>query len=292
VARPSRVERLAPLVFVLLWSTGFVVARYATDDAGPLTFLAVRMVIATTVLWVLAGATRAPAITTTAAKWAAVSGLGMHAMYLGGVFLAISWGMPAGISALIAGLHPVITTVSARFLLSERLHPLQWLGVVLGFTGVVVVVVDRLSRGGAGLTTGALIAAALSVLGMVFGTLVQRRHGVGMPLLRGTAVQYASSAAVLCVGAAVHEGFRFEVTTRSMFAMAWAVGVLSMASVLIMLWLLQHQAAAKVSSLFFLTPALSALEGAILFGERFSGLAMMGLAAALVGVALTLRAGV
>jgi drug/metabolite transporter (DMT)-like permease len=275
---------------VLLWSTGFVVARYATEDSGPLTFLAIRMVIASGVLWLLAAATRAPGISRPAARWAAVSGFGMHALYLGGVFLAISWGMPAGISALIAGLHPVITTVSARFLLAERLHPLQWLGVALGFSGVAFVVADRLSQHGGDLSGGALVAAALSVLGMVFGTLVQRRHGVGMPLVRGTAVQYSSSAVVLCIGAAIHEQFRFDVTTRSVFAMAWAVGVLSMASVLIMLWLLQHQAAAKVSSLFFLTPALSALESAVLFGERFSGLEMMGLVAALVGVALTLRA--
>jgi len=284
-----RAEQLAPLVFVLLWSTGFVVARYATDDAGPLTFLAVRMVIAAGVLWAVAAATRAPSIGAHTARWVALSGLGLHALYLGGVFLAISWGMPAGISALIAGLHPVITTVTARFVLAERLHPLQWLGVALGFAGVSFVVVDRLRHNAVGLSGGALTAAAISVMGMVMGTLLQRRHGVTMPLLRGTAVQYSSSAVVLCLGAAVHEGFRFDVTTKSLFALAWAVGVLSMASVLIMLWLLQHQAAARVSSLFFLTPALSALEGAILFGERFSGLEMMGLVAALCGVALTLR---
>ena len=267
-----------------------MVARYATDDAGPLTFLAVRMVIAAVVLWVLAKATKAPAIGLHTARWVALSGLGLHAMYLGGVFLAISWGMPAGISALIAGLHPVITTVTARFVLAERLQPLQWLGVGLGFAGVSFVVVDRLHNHAVGLSAGALIAAAVSVLGMVMGTLVQRRHGVTMPLLRGTTVQYTSSAVVLCIGAVVHEGFRFEVTTKSVIAMAWAVGIMSMASVLIMLWLLQRQAAAKVSSLFFLTPALSALEGAILFGERFSGLEMVGLVAALCGVALTLRA--
>jgi drug/metabolite transporter (DMT)-like permease len=277
-------------VFVLLWSTGFVVARYATDDSGPLTFLAIRMFIATAVLWLLATVTKAPAITAHTARWVALSGLGMHAMYLGGVFLAISWGMPAGISALIAGLHPVLTTVSARFLLGERLRPLQWLGVALGFSGVGFVVVDRLSHHSVGLSGGALAAAAVSVLGMVMGTLLQRRHGVTMPLVRGTTVQYASSAVVLCIGAVLHEDFRFEVTTKSVIAMSWAVGVMSMASVLIMLWLLQQQAAAKVSSLFFLTPALSALEGAILFGERFSGLEMAGLVVALVGVALTLRA--
>jgi len=276
-------------VFVLFWSTGFVVAKYGTHDAGPLTFLGIRMVIATTALWLFARATSAPPISRTSARWAAVSGLGMHAAYLGGVFLAISWGMPAGVSALIAGLHPVITTVTARAVLGERLHRLQWLGVGLGFIGVVVVVIDKVRTHGGGMSAGALIAAAASVLGMVFGTLVQRRHGREMPLIRGTAVQYAASAVVLLLGAWVHEGFRFTPTPRSMFALAWAVLVLSIAAVLIMLWLLQRHAAAKVSSLFFLTPALSAAEGAVLFGERFSVLALVALVAALVGVALTLR---
>lgn len=296
MARPSRVApeplvaRIAPMVFVVLWSTGFVVARYGTDDAGPLTFLAIRLTLAAAALLLYAWITKAPTLDRRAVKWAAVSGLGMHAVYLGGVFLAISWGMPSGVGALIAGLHPVITTVTARFLLSERLSPWQWFGVALGFSGVVVVVVDHMRGGTGDISTGALIAAGVSVLGMVFGTLVQRRHGQGMPLLRGTVVQYTASAVVLWVGAVVHERIDFTVTARSMFALAWAVIVLSIAAVLIMLWLLQHHAAAKVSSLFFLTPALSTIEGAILFDERLGALAVVGLVAALIGVSLTLRA--
>jgi drug/metabolite transporter (DMT)-like permease len=275
---------------VLLWSTGFIVARYGTDDAGPLTFLSLRLFIAAVVLLAVAQFTSAPAIGRRAVGWAAVSGLGMHAIYLGGVFLAISWGMPSGVGALIAGLHPVITTVTARVVLRERLAPWQWLGVALGFIGVIVVVVDHMRGGTADISSGALIAAGVSVLGMVGGTLVQRKHGSNMPLLRGTVVQYLSSAAVLTLGAAVHEGFQFEVTTRSVFALAWAVVVLSIAAVLIMLWLLQRHAAARVSSLFFLTPALSTLEGAVLFGESLGGLAVVGLVSALLGVLLTSRA--
>jgi drug/metabolite transporter (DMT)-like permease len=283
--------RAAPFVFVVLWSTGFVVARYATDDAGPLSFLAIRLSIAAAALAVYAQVTHAPKLTRESVKWAAISGLGMHAVYLGGVFLAISWGMPSGIGALIAGLHPVFTTVAARVLLREHLWPRQWLGVALGFGGVIVVVVDHMLGSSAGLTAGALVAASISVLGMCGGTLVQRRHGATMPLLWGTVVQYAASAAVLLVGAAVHEGWQFSATTRSLFALAWAVVVLSIAAVLIMLWLLQRHAAAKVSSLFFLTPALSTIEGAILFGERLGPLAVVGLVVALAGVSLTLRVG-
>jgi drug/metabolite transporter (DMT)-like permease len=277
-------------VFVALWSTGFIVARYGTDDAGPLTFLAYRLAIAAAVLWIYATATKAPTIRREAVGWAAVSGLGMHAVYLGGLFLAISWGMPTGVGALIAGLHPVITTVAARALLGERLAPWQWVGVGLGLAGVIVVVVDHMAGHSGDISTGALIAAAVSVVGMCFGTLVQRARGAHMPLLRGTVVQYTVSAAVLFVGAVVHEHLDFTVTRRSVFALAWAVVVLSIAAVLIMLWLLQHHAAAKVSSLFFLTPALSTVEGALLFGEQLGPLAVVGLVTALVGVSLTLRA--
>jgi len=276
-------------MFVVLWSTGFVVARYGTEDAGPLTFLAIRLTIAAVVLGGIAAASGMQRPTRTQAIAAAVSGLGMHAVYLGGVFLAISWGMPSGIGALIAGLHPVITAVAGRGLLGERLSAPQWLGVALGFAGVIVVVTDRLLAKSTGLTFGALLAAGLSVLGMSAGTLVQRRHGHSTPLLWGTATQYIASAVALGLAATLHTDEGFTSTAQSWFALAWAVFVLSIAAVLIMLWLLQRQAAAKVSSLFFLTPALSAIEGAILFGEQLGVLAILGLVIALAGVALTLR---
>lgn len=279
----------APWLFVVLWSTGFVVARYGTEDAGPLTFLAIRLAIAGVVLGGIAAATGMPRLTTHQFVWSGIAGLGMHAIYLGGVFLAISWGMPSGVGALIAGLHPVITAVTARGVLGERLRRVQWLGVALGFLGVIVVVADRMLAKSAGLTFGALLAAGLSVIGMSAGTLLQRRHGHSTPLLWGTATQYLWSAVALALAALVHTDEGFTATTRSLFALAWAVVVLSIAAVLIMLWLLQREAAAKVSSLFFLTPALSAVEGAILFGERLGLLAVVGLVLALAGVALTLR---
>ena len=285
----ARLVVAAPWVFVLFWSTGFIVARYGTDDAAPLTFLTIRLVIAAAVLGVVAVVSGAPRLDRVALRWASLAGVGLHALYLGGVFVAISWGMPSGVSALIAGLHPVLTTAVARVVLHERVARLQWIGVALGVGGVSVVVIERLAVGSTGgVTVGGLIASAISVLGMVGGTLLQRRTGVQMPLLWGTVVQYAAASAVLGVGAVIM-GWRFEVTTRSVFAMAWALIVLSFAAVLIMLWLLQRHAAAKVSSLFFLTPALSAIEGAILFGERLGPAALVGLVAALAGVALALR---
>jgi drug/metabolite transporter (DMT)-like permease len=272
-----------------LWSTGFVAARYATDDTGPLTFLAVRMVLAAAALAAFAVVRGAPRVERHVIPWVVLAGIGMHVMYLGGVFVAIDRGLPAGVSALIAGLHPVITALASRRVLGERLVRLQWIGVGLGFTGVSAVVLDRLLTHSSGVTAMTMGASALSVLGMAGGTLVQRKKCSTVPLLWGTVLQYGAAAIVLMVPALVWEHFDFHITGRSLFAMLWAVVVLSIAAVLLMLWLLQRRAASQVTSLFFLTPALSAVEGAILFGERLGALALLGLVISLLGVAFVTR---
>lgn len=279
----------APVIFVLLWSTGFIVARYGTRDAGPMTFLSLRLFIAAIVLILIARITNAPRLSRQQVKWAAITGVGLHAVYLGGVFVAADLGLPSGLSALISGLHPVLTSVGALLLLGETLSRRQWLGVACGVGGVVAVVVDRLEAGISGITAGALVAMAVSVVGMSAGTLLQRSRGGAMPLLLGTAVQYLVSAVILGVGAGTVEHFEVRFTARFWWSLLWAVVVLSIAAVLIMLWLLQRRAAARVSSLFFLTPALSTIEGALLFDERLGVLAVLGLVVALAGVALTTR---
>jgi drug/metabolite transporter (DMT)-like permease len=212
-----------------------------------------------------------------------IVGAGIHAMYLGGVFVAIDHGLPSGVSALIAALHPVVTTVLGRFVLGEDLTGRRILGVVLGCIGVIAVVVER---GGAsdGIGAIALVAMTIAVLGMSGGTLIQRRSAVGVPLLAGTAWQYTATTVILGIAAVAFEGWDFTVTTRSVLSMAWAVGVLSLAAILIMLWLLHRQAASQVSSLFFLTPALSTVEGAILFGEKLGALSIIGFVVAILGV--------
>lgn len=279
----SRLASLAPGVFVLLWSTGFIVARYGTKDAGPLTFLTVRTAIAAGVLFLLSRITREARLSHDQIRTQWIVGAGIHAMYLGGVFVAIDHGLPSGVSALIAALHPVVTTVLGRLLLGEDLSQRRILGVFLGCVGVIAVVIER---GGAsdGISATALIAMAIAVLGMSGGTLVQRRSAVGVPLLAGTAWQYVATTVILGVGAVVFEGWDFTLTTRSLLSLAWAVGVLSLAAILIMLWLLHRQAASQVSSLFFLTPALSTIEGAILFSEKLGALSVAGLIVAVIGV--------
>ncbi len=281
--------RVAPAIFVALWSTGFVVARYATKDAGPLTFLGVRMFIAAGLLWLIATAMRAPRMTRSDWSAASIVGIFMHAIYLGGVFVAIDLGLPSGLSALIAGLHPVATSVAARVFLREQLSRKQIVGVFLGLVGVCAVVIEKLDATDSGVTTGAMIAMMVSILGLTVGTLVQRAFGKEMPLLRGTATQYLASGVVLAVASGFSESWRFEITGNTVFSMLWAVFVLSLGAVLLMMTLLARHTAAKVSSLFFLTPALSTIEGAILFDERLGALALVGLVIAIFGVRLTMQ---
>ena len=266
-----------------------MVARYATKDAGPLTFLCVRMFIAAGLLWLIATAMRAPRMTRSDWSAATIVGVFMHAIYLGGVFVAIDNGLPSGLSALIAGLHPVATSVAARVFLREQLSRKQIIGVFLGLVGVCAVVIEKLDAADGGVTTAAMIAMMISIFGLTVGTLVQRALGKEMPLLRGTATQYLASGVVLAVASGFSESWRFEITGNTLFSLLWAVVVLSLGAVLLMMTLLARHTATKVSSLFFLTPALSTIEGGILFGERLGALALVGLVVAIFGVRMTMQ---
>jgi drug/metabolite transporter (DMT)-like permease len=285
-----KLEKYAPALFVLLWSTGFIVARYGTHDAGPFTFLAIRLLLAAVALWVIAIITKAPKLERIHIAPTVAVGICMHALYLGGVFFAVSQGLPSGVSALIAGLHPVLTSFVGNWVLKEKLRPLQWCGIGLGVLGVVAVLIDRRNAHSTGITALAITAMIISVIGMASGTVLQRARGRAMPLLRGTSLQYVAASAVMFVLAITNEHWRFHSTSRVWFSLAWAVIVLSIAAVLIMMVLLSKHAAARVSSLFFLTPALSTIEGAVLFRERLGALAVLGLIIALCGVWLTMRA--
>ena len=266
-----------------------MVARYGTRDAGPLTFLCVRLATAGVLLWIFATLTNAPKISKQGLMFSINIGILMHAIYLGGVFVAIDNGLPSGLSALIAGLHPVATCVAARIFLKERLSGKQITGIFLGLAGVCAVVIEKLEDSNGGVTKVAMIAMGLSVFGLTAGTLLQRAYSRNIPLLRGTAVQFFSSGLILLIAAIFREQWRIEFTTQTMLALTWGVLVLSLGAVLIMLVLLARHPAARVSSLFFLTPALSTIEGAILFRERLGWLAIAGLVIAIVGVRLAMQ---
>ena len=279
-----------PVLFVLLWSTGFVGAKYGLPYAEPFTFLGVRLVVAAVLLAGIALATRSAAPASAAQhRHAAVAGVLLHAGYLGGVFYAISLGIPAGVAAVIVSLQPVLTALLATRLLDERPTRRQWLGLVLGIVGVVLVV-------GPGIAVATGSTAALSVTGLASclvalasgtaGTLYQKRHGDEVPLVWGTAVQYAAASALLLIVAAGTERMSIRWTGEFVLALVWLVLVLSLGAVLLLLLLLRRGTAAGVSSLFYLVPPAVAVEAYLLFGEELSAPSLAGIGITAAGVAL------
>lgn len=281
---------LAPWLFVALWSTGFVGAKYGLPDAGPFSFLFVRMQIAWVLLAGLAIATRATwPRTPGAAAHLAVAGLLLHAGYLGGVFYAIGRGMPAGLAALIVGLQPVLTAVGAQALLRERVAGRRWVGLGLGFVGVALVVGEQVGAAGEGsIGVGAFAAVGLALVATTAGTLYQKRFGGGADLTAGAAIQYLAAGAALAPLALV-EGMRIDWTVPFVLALGWLVLGLSLGAMLLLLALIRQHAVSRVAGLLYLVPPATAIEAYVLFGERLGPLALVGMAVVAVGVALVVR---
>ncbi|CCG03453.1 DMT family transporter [Blastococcus saxobsidens] len=289
-ATTSRVQTLGgPALFVLLWSTGFVGAKYGLPYAPPFTFLAVRLGLAAVLLALVAAALRSARMPDRAQYGrASVAGLLLHAGYLGGVFYAISLGVPAGVAAVVVSLQPVLTAVLASHVLGERPTSRQWVGLVLGLTGVALVVGPGVLATGSAepLPTVGLIACVVALVSGTLGTVWQKRHGDGIPLVWGTTVQYAASAALLLVVALVTEDPSIRWTGEFVAAFVWLVLVLSIGAVLLLLLLLRRGTAAGVSSLYYLVPPATAIEAYLLFGETLAGLSLVGIGVTALGVAL------
>jgi len=283
VALPaSPMQRAAPVLFVLLWSTGFIGAKLGLPYAGPMTFLAVR--------FLAVAALTLPLAMLAGARWprpvlmlhVAIVGLLMQFTYLGGVFIGISRGVPAGISALIVGLQPVFTAALAGLVLGETIRPRQWLGLALGLVGVALVVVnpalfDRDRLGAAGITIVAMV-------GITIGTLYQKRFCTGADLRATIVIQNAVAGLAMAPAALAFEPATITWSPRFIFAIAWLAIVLSVGASMLLFYLIRHGAASRVSSLFYLTPAVTAVMAYLLFGEMLSPLALVGMALAAAGV--------
>jgi drug/metabolite transporter (DMT)-like permease len=277
----------APVLFVLLWSTGFVGARYGLPYAEPMTFLALHMSAVVVLMLPIALLSRAPWPSKAEVGHSAVVGLLMHGLYLGGVFTAIAQGVPAGVSALIPGLQPILTSTIANRFMGETVTRVQWLGLALGLVGVLLVLHDRnIVMSGSALGWA---ASFLSLIGITLGTLYQKRYCGRVDWRTGNVVQYAGAAAVLTVLAFMFETNVVQWTGEFIFALAWLVIVLSIAAIALMYWIIRRSAATSFSSLFYLVPATTALMAYLLFGERLDALSVFGMLLAAAGVVLANR---
>jgi drug/metabolite transporter (DMT)-like permease len=286
--RPSQLAiAAAPVLFVLLWSTGFIGARYGLPYIEPLTFLAVRMAFVVLIMAAIAIIGRARVPDAREVQYALVAGSLVHGLYLGGVFTAISQGVPAGISALIPGLQPILTSTIANRFMGERVTGIQWFGLVLGLLGVVLVIHDRDI-----ILAGSLlgwIASFLSLIGITLGTLYQKRYCGAIDWRTGNLVQYIGAAVLFALGAFAFETREIHWSGELIFALAWLVLVLSIAAVGLMYWLIRRSAATGFASLFYLVPAVTALFAFLLFGERLDGVSIFGMAICAGGVVLANR---
>jgi len=207
----------------------------------------------------------------------------VHGVYLGGVLSAIASGMSAGMAAMLVGLQPILTVVLARAWLGERVVPRQWLGLALGLAGVWLVVRHKVVLTG---DLRALVAILLALVGISVGTLYQKRYCSHVDLRCGAVIQFAACALAYLPIVLAFEHAPVRWTPEFVFALGWAVVVLSVGAISLLYWLLRHGAAANVAGLFFLVPAVTAVMAWLMFGETLDAVAVAGMALISVGVAL------
>lgn len=273
----------APAVFVLLWASGFIGAKFGLPYAEPMTFLTVRMTAVVALLAVIILLTGPAWPSRAGMLHSAVTGLLVHGAYLGGVFEAIDHKLPAGFAALVVSLQPILTSTLANRLLGERVTLRQWGGLALGVVGVYLVIHGH-TEGEA--TPFAWVAATVALIGMTIGTLYQKRFGGGIEWRTGFLIQYAAAAALFGLCALGVETMQVRWTAEFVIAIAWLVFGLSFGAIWLLYFLIRQRAAARVVSLFYLTPPFTALMAWLLFDERLSALAIGGMVVCAAGVAM------
>ena len=276
--------RFYPALFVFLWSTGFVGAKFGLPYAEPLTFLLMRyaLVIVLMALAAVISGAQWPK-TVSAYVHLAVAGILMQAIYLGGVFLAIKQGLPAGMVSLLVGLQPLLTAILAIAVLGEAVSRRQWVGLVLGITGTALVLSGRIEGG---FSLSGVWPALFALLAITLGSLYQKRFCPHFDWRTGSAIQFLAAALVTLPLAVAFEGFYVQFTGEFIFALGWLVFVLSLGAISLLNYLIRHGSAVNVASLFYLVPPVTALIAWALFGETLSLISLGGLVLAVTGVAL------
>ncbi len=284
---PIRLDLLAAPLFVVLWSTGFIGAKYGLPHIEPVTFLVLRfaLVVAALVFWVVLA--RTAWLTLAQARDAAIIGILLQAVYLGGIYKAIDLGVEAGVAALIVGLQPVLTAFIARQFLGERLSPVQWAGIALGAIGVGLVVMRKLDAGIGDWRGVALCLVALA--GISIASILQKTRATDHPMRTSTLVQFLAALAVLAPLSFAFETREVTWSGELIFTMAWLVLVMSLGALSLLLFLIRRGAASNVASLFFMVPPTTALMAWGIFGEVLGPVEIAGVGLAASGVLMVNR---
>mgnify|MGYP000539202381 FL=1 len=288
----SIVSRFAPGIFVVLWSSGFIGAKFLLPHAEPFTLLSVRFALTAFILISIAAAMHAPMkMTKSQYLRAGYISLFLHFAYTGGIFVALHEGVSAGITAVVVSLQPVLVSLLAIALLGEKLRSSQVAGLVLGLIGVTLLLAPKILQGDASLVFSAagVLAAVVALIGSVWGTLEQKRFGSDLPILYGLAFQYTVSGILLGILAFTTESMIIEWSIQFVAVLLWIVLGVSIGSVVLLFYLLRKGTAGSVSSLLYLGTPLAATFGYIFFDEHISSVGAIGMAIAVFGVWLVLR---
>lgn len=285
----SVIARFAPMLFVVIWATGFIVARLVAPHIEPLTFLLLRYlgaIVALVVIAVLIGAVWPK----TRRDWVngLISGVLLHGFYLGGVFWAVRNGMPGGIASLIAGLQPIATAVLVGPLLGEHVSGRRWLGVIVGLTGAILVIMLKLGIAD-GIPAVALVACLVAMMSITFGTIWQKKTGSKVDLVTNTVVQYVAAFLATLPVAMATETMRFDVSLPLIAGYVWAVMGLSVGAILLLMMLIRRGAVAGVATLIYLVPPVAAVMAYFAFGEALATIQIVGMVTAAAGVAIASR---
>lgn len=289
---PKQLERYAPALFVFLWSTGFVGAKFIVPYAEPFTFLTIRYFFAALILFLIAAAFKQPLkLTKEQFKASFAVGMLLHVIYIGGVFYAVSLGVSAGISAVIVSIQPVLVSLLAVPLLGERLRWIQVLGLFLGVAGIALLLLPKVFQGDYTASTSltGIFICVIALLGTSGGYLVQKKLGGEIPFLSGTGAQYAVSAIAFAILSFSTEDQIIQWVPQFFFGLTWIVLMLSIASIVLLYGMLRTGSASKVSSLYYLVPPTAAIQAYFLFDEVIAPVGIIGMALAGLGVVLVMR---
>ena len=289
---PQKLERYAPALFVFLWSTGFIGAKYIVPYAEPFTFLTIRYFLAALILFAIAYAFKQPLkLNKEQFKASFAVGILLHVIYIGGVFYAVSLGVSAGISAVIVSIQPVLVSLLAVPLLGERLRWVQVVGLFLGVAGIALLLLPKVFQGDYTASTSivGIVICVIALLGTSGGYLVQKKLGGEIPFLSGTGAQYAISAIAFAILSVATEDQIIQWVPEFFFGLAWIVFMLSIASIVLLYGMLRNGSASKVSSLYYLVPPVAAIQAYFLFDEVIGFVGIIGMAFAGLGVVLVMR---